>query len=165
MIVIADTSPIHYLVLVGHVDVLQKLYKRVLIPGAVAMELQAASTPPAVKTWITAAPDWIEVRTVTDPDEPALTDLDPGEREAIVLAEHVNADAVIIDDRAGRQEAQRRHLRVIGTVRVLDDAAEAGLLNPIVALDKLQAAGFYLDAGLVSFLTERHNARSREKKV
>jgi predicted nucleic acid-binding protein len=44
MIVIADTSPIHYLVLVGHVDVLQKLYKRVLIPGAVAMELQ----PPAL---------------------------------------------------------------------------------------------------------------------
>jgi predicted nucleic acid-binding protein len=56
MAVIADTSPIHYLVLVGHVDVLQKLYKRVLIPGAVAMELQAASTPPAVKAWITAAP-------------------------------------------------------------------------------------------------------------
>jgi predicted nucleic acid-binding protein len=100
MIVVADTSPIHYLVLVGHVDVLQNLYERVLIPGAVARELQAASTPPAVKAWLAAAPEWLEVRTVNDPDEPALADLDPGEREAIVLAENVDADAVIIDDRA-----------------------------------------------------------------
>lgn len=163
MIVIADTSPIHYLVLLGHVDVLQELYERVLIPGAVARELQAASAPPAVKAWITAAPNWIEIRTVADPDEPALTGLDPGEREAIILAENVDADAVIIDDKAGRQEAQRRRLRVIGTVRVLDDAAVAGLLNPIVALERLRAAGFYLDAALVAFLTERHNARLKEK--
>lgn len=77
----------------------------------------------------------------------------------------MHADAVIIDDKAGRQEAQRRHLRVIGTVRVLDDAAEAGLLDPIAALRKLQSAGFYLDSALVAFLTERHMARSREKKA
>jgi predicted nucleic acid-binding protein len=163
MIVVADTSPIHYLVLVGHADVLQNLYERVLIPGAVARELQAASTPPAVKAWLAAAPEWLEVRTVNDPDEPALADLDLGEREAIVLAENVDADAVIIDDRAGRQEAHRRSLRVIGTVRVLDDAAVSGLLDPIVALERLRAAGFYLDAALVTFLTERHNARLREK--
>lgn len=87
MIVVADTSPIHYLVLVGHIDVLHKLYGQVLIPGAVSRELQAVSTPAAVKAWITTAHEWIEVRTVAGPDEPALTDLDPGEREAITLAE------------------------------------------------------------------------------
>jgi hypothetical protein len=52
---------------------------------------------------------------------------------------------------------------VIGTIRVFDDAAVAGLLDPIGALERLQAAGLYLDAALVAFLTERHNARLREK--
>jgi hypothetical protein len=45
------------------------------------------SAPTAVKAWIAAAPEWIEIRTVADPDEPALMGLDFGEREAIVSAE------------------------------------------------------------------------------
>ena len=55
--------------------------------------------------------------------DPALAELDPGEREAIALAETLRADALIIDEKMGRREAERRKLRVIGTVRVLDDAA------------------------------------------
>ena len=45
---------------------------------------------------------------------------------SIALAETLRADALIIDEKMGRREAERRKLRVIGTVRVLDDAAEAG---------------------------------------
>ena len=90
-----------------------------------------------------------------------MTELDPGEREAIALAESLRADALILDDKAARREAQRRNLRVIGTLRVLDDAAVAGLVDLPEALRRLQAAGFYLDARLVQFLLHRHSQRIR----
>ena len=92
-----------------------------------------------------------------------MTELDIGEREAIALAESLRADAVILDDKAARREAQRRNLRVIGTLRVLDDAAVAGLVDLPEALKRLRAAGFYLDASLVQFLLDRHSQRIRGK--
>ena len=163
MIVIADTSPLHYLVLLEHAEVLQHLYGRVIIPKAVVRELQAEKTPPRVKQWIASPPSWLEVREITAPPDTALAELDPGEREAIVLAEALRADALILDEKRGRREAERRKLRVIGTVRVLDDAADAGLIDLPAALDRLQAFGFYLDAKLMQFLLDRHSARVRRK--
>jgi predicted nucleic acid-binding protein len=49
MIVIADTTPLNYLILIGHADVLPALYGRVLIPEAVAQELHGSGTPDVVK--------------------------------------------------------------------------------------------------------------------
>ena len=39
MLVIADTSPLNYLVWIGHIDLLPQIYDRVLIPSAVRREL------------------------------------------------------------------------------------------------------------------------------
>ena len=47
MIVIADSSPLNYLVLIGEADLLYQLYGRVLIPQAVLSELQHQGTPSA----------------------------------------------------------------------------------------------------------------------
>jgi len=117
-----------------------------------------------VKQWIVSPPSWLEVREITLPPDLALAELDPGEQEAIALAEALRADALILDEKRGRREAERRKLRVIGTVRVLDDAAEAGLVDLPAALAQLQAFGFYLDAKLMQFLLERHAARHLRKK-
>jgi predicted nucleic acid-binding protein len=43
MVVVADTSPINYLVLIGQIDLLTRLYKRILIPPAVLAELKASA--------------------------------------------------------------------------------------------------------------------------
>lgn len=75
------------------------------------------------------------------PPDPSLAELDPGEREAIALAEILRADALVIDEKMGRREAERRKLRVIGTVRVLDDAADLRLVDLPSALSRLQAFG------------------------
>jgi predicted nucleic acid-binding protein len=80
-----------------------------------------------------------------------------------MLAEALQADALIIDEKIGRREAERRKLRVIGTVRVLDDAAEAGLVDLPAVLPQLQAFGFYLDTKLLQFLLDRSSARARRK--
>lgn len=57
MIVIADTTPLHYLVLIDCADILRELYGRVIIPMAVLEELQAEGTLPAVKAWLAHRPD------------------------------------------------------------------------------------------------------------
>lgn len=163
MIVIADTSPLHYLILLEHAEVLQHLYGSVIIPEAVVRELQAQKTPASVRQWITAPPEWLQIRQIAVPPDPALAELDPGEREAIALAETLHADALIIDEKMGRREAERRKLRVIGTMRVLDDAAEAGLVDLPTALSRLQAFGFYLDTRLLQFLLDRNSERERGK--
>ncbi len=59
MIVIADTTPLHYLVLLNRAEILHELYGRVTVPEAVFRELQAASTPAIVKQWIANRPDWL----------------------------------------------------------------------------------------------------------
>ena len=163
MIVIADTSPLHYLILLKHAEVLQRLYGSVIIPEAVVQELQAEKTPVPVRQWITSPPQWLQIQRVVVPPDPALAELDPGEREAIALAEKLCADALIIDEKSGRREAERRKLRVIGTVRVLDDAAEMGLVDLPTALSSLQAFGFYLEAKLLQFLLDRDSTRKRAK--
>jgi len=52
LLVVADTSPIRYLVQIGHIDLLPRLFEKVLIPGVVADELRHPSAPQAVQSWM-----------------------------------------------------------------------------------------------------------------
>jgi predicted nucleic acid-binding protein len=143
MIVVADTGPLNYLIRIGSVFVLQPLYSVVLIPQMVADELKNPKAPADVREWIANAPDWIEVRSNPTPDH-TLQLLDPGEAAALTLAESVQADGILIDDWAGRTEAERRHLHVTGTLGVLAEAHLAGLLDFDEALNKLRFTNFRL---------------------
>lgn len=116
MIVIADTSPLNYLVLIGEERVLPQLFGRVLIPQAVFDELHAPETPEVVLRWLDTHPEWLEVKRRMMPSVVTSAQLDLGEQEAIELAEELKADLVIIDDLAGRREAVKRGLTVIGTL-------------------------------------------------
>lgn len=109
MIAVSDTSPINYLILIGDAHLLEKLYGRVMIPQAVLTELQAEGAPAPVQEWTANPPGWVEVREVPDPD-PTLA-LDPGEREAITLAQRVKADVILLDEHGGREAAKSRAWR------------------------------------------------------
>jgi predicted nucleic acid-binding protein len=85
MIVVADTTPINYLVLIGEIDVLAKLYGCVVIPRAVQEELTSLHAPAAVRVWMAQPPDWLDVRSPLTVSDPTLDKLDSGERDAIVL--------------------------------------------------------------------------------
>ena len=133
MIVVADTGPLHYLVLIGAVDVLQPLYSRVLVPQTVTRELQDPSTPATVRAWMSQPPEWCEIR--PDPlSDPALQ---------------------FLDQQAGRAEAERRHLVVTGTLGVLAEAHRAGLLEFESALARLQLTNFYLSTKLIDTVRRR----------
>ncbi len=146
MIVIADTSPINYLIWIGEIDVLAELYHRILIPPSVHDELKDPRSPQATLLWIAKPPAWLEVRTISlQPDAALLkADLDAGERDAILLAEEIGADELIIDDMRGRKEAARRHLHFVGTVGVLQSAGKKGLLDFKTAVNRLRATSFYI---------------------
>lgn len=69
MIVAADTTPLNYLVLTGKVELLAKLFGRVVIPPAVLEELRHVRTPEVVREWITLRPAWLTVRMLAaEPD-------------------------------------------------------------------------------------------------
>jgi predicted nucleic acid-binding protein len=149
MIVVADAGPLHYLLLIGAANILQPLYRRVLVPEAVAAELRHESAPGTVRAWIASPPQWFEIWP-DPPADPALHSLDAGEHAAIVLALSVNADRLLIDEQAGRAEAERRRLPVTGTLGVLAEAHRAGLLDFERALAKLRQTNFYLSADLIA---------------
>jgi predicted nucleic acid-binding protein len=160
MIVIADTTPLNYLVLIGHVKILPELYGRVLIPRAVWEELQRSRTPEAVRTWIGRVPAWLEIRGVQGTREPELANLGAGEREAIILAEELHADLIILDEHAARRLATRRNLTVIGTLGVLAEAAERGLLDFSDAIDRLRQTSFYVSPEVLAPLLDRYGKKS-----
>jgi predicted nucleic acid-binding protein len=126
VIVVADASPLRYLILIDRVHVLPVLYGRVIVPPAVATELNQERTPDVVRMWLSAKPEWLHIQALREALSSLKDVLGPGEREAIALAVEVSADAVLMDDRDGRREAERRHIAVLGTLRVLADAADHG---------------------------------------
>ena len=86
MIVVADTSPLNYLILIGHINILQALYSEVVIPSAVQQEMFSPQAPPLVRAWMNEPPAWLEVRTPGRINIALDPQLDEGEREAITLA-------------------------------------------------------------------------------
>ncbi len=144
MIVVADTSPINYLILIKEIDILPQMYGRVVIPRAVREELLRPSAPEIVRNWISQLPAWLEVHSPMNAPDPTLAALDPGERDAIMLAAELRADQLIVDDRQGRLEAEKRGIPVMGTLGVLREAATLGLLDLRIAVKHLEATNFYI---------------------
>jgi predicted nucleic acid-binding protein len=153
MIVIADTTPLNYLVVVGYIHLLPTLFGQVLIPPAVWAELQDPAAPESVRQWIRQPPSWLEVRSVQTVD-PSLTFLDAGEQEAITLAEEMHADKVLLDETDARREAARRQLSVVGTLGILREGARRNLLDLPTVLGALQHTSFYISAHLIQSLLD-----------
>ena len=157
MIVVCDTSPLNYLILVGAEGVLPVLFEKVLAPPAVLLEMRHAKAPEKVRRWAAAAPAWLEVR------RPRFTTpfdrLGPGELEAIALAMEIGADRVLIDDRAALAIANQLGIACLGTLAVLDLAAEKGLVDIRAVVSELGKTKFHASQRLIDRLVQRDEAR------
>lgn len=100
----------------------------------------------------------LETPDVVGPD-PDLRHLHTGERDAISLALHLRADVVIIDERRGREEAEKRGLRVIGTLGVLATAHERGLLDLTEAIDLLRQTTFHVSPRLLASILSKYQSK------
>jgi predicted nucleic acid-binding protein len=141
-LVIADTSPINYLLLIGHIDILPVLFEKVILPAAVRDELSHPKAPPVVRSWIAAPPPWVDVRPAPFGHDPVLDGLDPGEEAAILLAIDLRADLLLMDDEEGVIAARTKGLEVTGTLGVLSRAARRQLLDLRQAFDRVKRTNF-----------------------
>ncbi len=134
MIIVSDTSPLSNLAMIDHLFLLREIYQTVIIPLAVAQELEnTREDDPRIAAVLSL--DWIEVKKVSDLtfvkelQENRL--LDRGESEAIALALELKAEELLIDERLGRREAARLGLSMTGVLGILLMAKRRGLI-PVV---------------------------------
>jgi predicted nucleic acid-binding protein len=158
-VVVSDTSPLHYLILCGAETLLPRLFSQVVIPPTVFRELQQPNTPAPVRQWAGSLPAWAAVQT---PRTINLSlDVDAGELEAICLAREINASAVLMDDRAGRNAAIHCGLAVIGTIGLLEQAAARKLLDLPQVMERLRQTNARLNPDLVKAALERDRVRKQ----
>ncbi len=155
--VVSNTSPLRYLVAAGQAGLFAKLFGTILIPRAVEREILDPHAPPSVQHWMAQRPAWLHVREVqTAPDAELTGQLDPDEAEAIQLAQELRADALIMDERRGRQVATRRGMTVIGALGLLRESHRRGFIdNPIALAAQLRSLGFRTSLALIRRLEEQ----------
>ena len=152
-LVVSDTSPLNYLVLINAVDLLPRLFSEVLIPTAVAAELSRPATPQPVRAWIAAPPQWLRIRA------PRIThhsfDLDEGEAQAILLAQELGVLSFLIDERKGFQVAESLGLEPIGLLGVLELCASRRWIDFDECIERLRTTSFRFHEGLIAEIRTR----------
>jgi len=143
VIVVSNASPLISLGAVGRLDLLHQLFGEVSIPTAVLHEVRSVDLER--EAWVIPR----SVRTDFIPRE-LEGELDSGESEAIALAVDLQANLLLMDERRGRQVASRFGLKVLGTLGILVEAKQQGLLTMVApVLNDLQTrAGFRVSSGL-----------------
>jgi predicted nucleic acid-binding protein len=142
ILVVADSSPIGYLIRIGEIELLSNLYEQVILPTAVLRELQAADGLPAIRDWAQELPLWALVQSPLRRLPELRPNLHLGESEAIALAEEMRAGLLLIDDRVGVRVALERGLTITGTLGILVEAAQVGLVDIEQVLARLKETNF-----------------------
>ncbi len=142
---ICDTSPLQYLHQIKHLDVLPTLATRVLVPPAVVDELREGMRLGLDLPDVNALA-WVEIlRPAGASALPLVTDLGPGESEALALALEFREAVVVLDDRVARKVARTLGLKMTGTLGLLLDAKRVGRIERVTPLlNELESLGFRL---------------------
>lgn len=138
MIVVADSSPLNYLIQMQSDSLLQQLYGHVFVPNAVIEELRHPRAPVAVASWLQNIPSWLEV---------------------IFLAEEMRANLLLIDEKQGRLAARRRSISTIGDARRVARGWKEQLGRSRVLISASYRgniiSGFASGSGTLSFILQR----------
>jgi len=144
---VCDTSPLILLSKVRRLDLLAELYEEVTIPASVMDEMRAKPGREMEQIRVLLQSPKLQLRRAT---KRTLEGLPPGlgrgEREAIAVALETKADLVVLDDQQGRRVAREKGLSVTGTVGILIEAGERGIIPSVRReLDHLIEAGMWID--------------------
>jgi predicted nucleic acid-binding protein len=151
VIVVSNSSPLINLSRIGILDLLTQLYGELTIPEAVWLEvvIHGAGLPGADEVKNAA---WIKKKAVSNIQLVAALqqELDAGEAEAVALALEAGADALLMDERLGRETARHLGVRCIGLIGVLVEAKQKGIIAAVkYHLDALRdIAGFRISDDL-----------------
>ena len=163
MTVVSNTTPLNSLILIKAAHVLPALFGRVYAPPVVVQEPAHPRSPEPVRLWAESFPEWLTVQEPSQID-PTLK-LGPGEAAAITLAEELNADWVLLDERRGSRKAEGRGLRVAGTLAIIEEAGARNLLDYEETRNRLVGeTSFYATEDVLRESDQRLQARKLDQK-
>lgn len=132
MIVVSDTTPVISLMKAGQLELLRQLFGVVYIPEAVYREL-TDNEAFSEEVRMVQGCEFLYVQKVDNGKSVAIlqnfTGLDAGESEAIILADEMNSDLLLMDEHKGRQVAKKLGIRITGTIGILTQAFDEGMLT------------------------------------
>jgi len=132
VIIVSDTTPLSELAKVGKLNLLRDIFGKVIIPQEVYNEV-TTGTHPAVN--LVKSADWIEIISVRNLEKLSnlkkATNLGAGECAAMILAEELASDQVLMDDLDARRVALSRNLKITGTLGILLVAKQLGLITSV----------------------------------
>lgn len=148
-IIVSNSGPILSFVRANNLELLHQVVSELIIPEAVYEEIAVQG---AAKLGVREVADslWIKHRPLGDYSlaEGLPHKLGIGEREAIALAKELNA-RLLIDDREARKQAALLDVSDFGSLSVLKQARDLGLINAVKpVLDDLISTGTYIGKGL-----------------
>lgn len=154
MIAVSDSSPLIALARIRRLDLLSSLFGRIVIPSAVYEEVVVAGAGLPGAEQVRRA-RWLEV--VNKPDVAGISllrqcvGLGAGEKESILLAKHLSADVVLLDEARARRVAHTAGLTVTGCIGILESGFRRGLVQDLrAAYVDLLKQGIRFDLKLLS---------------
>lgn len=156
MTTVSNSSPICYLTLIEELHILHVLFSQVFIPPSVELELSDVGASLEVQQIMKQRPNWLKIQSLIPKHDESLTNLHAGERDAILLAEQMDADIVLLDERQAREVALSRGLHITGLLGVLDEAAAKKLLDLPKAIERLRKTSFRITPILLKRLLDRN---------
>ena len=159
MIVVSDTSCISNLLLIGQIDLLQKIYSEIFIPLAVYNEILMLEKSGKdlsyfkSRNWMIIEKNFTRNISLLPPKN-----IDAGEAEAIDLAIYLKADRLLIDERKGSVLVKELGIITIGLLGVLKIAKENHLILSVQKLlDQLIENNFWLSNELYNTVLKSVN--------
>jgi len=156
MIIVSDSGPIISFARAGYLKLLGQLFQEIIIPEAVYEEIAIIGIGRAGAKEVISG-EWIKTKRTKNrlkvKQLPAMLGL--GEREAIILAQELNA-TLLIDDRKAREVAEENGINCFGSLRILKEAKDRKLIDAIKPVgDELIVTGLRIDSSLYQrFLQE-----------
>ena len=161
-LVFADSGPLIALAIMELLPVLNKLFKKTLVPKTVLDEcINDVSKPKSENIQFALDKGWLIKKTITPSAESMLLAeiLDPGEAQVISLAKELDALA-LIDENAGRKVARREGIQCIGSLFVLIKAKQDGHIQQVQpVLRRLIEHGYFLDQSLIDYVLTVSNEK------
>ena len=157
--IVINTGPLLALIAgIGDLSLLERLYKRVLVPFEVCQEIEAGGYSGFGVSEFRSA-SFLEKRSTLIKITPFLQNaLDLGEASVIQLALDENIQTVCIDETMGRRIARLNGLKLTGSIGVLIRAKQEGFVFSMrEAINRMESHCIYLSQQVVDFALKQVN--------
>jgi predicted nucleic acid-binding protein len=144
--VVSDTSPLQYLHQAELLHLLPALYGHILVPEAVAAELDRGISLGFHLPDVHAL-SWMQIERFCPTAAPPLpADFGAGERDVLILARRTSDSLALLDDARARHFARLLGIRFTGTLGIVVKAKQQSHVTAVLPiLQRLESLGFFLD--------------------